>query len=83
MKQHIVARRVIWFACTFLFVLMAGAAAQPAHAGKIYRCVDETGKKVTVSDSPCAYALASPPAGGAVAASAASKESGVTLTRAR
>jgi hypothetical protein len=55
MRTNRISGRVVWFAGALLTTLLTVVTINHAAAGKIYRCVDETTKKVTVSDAPCQY----------------------------
>jgi hypothetical protein len=54
-----ISSRVLWFVGALLAMFLVMLTADQALAGKIYRCVEHTTNKVTVSDSPCQYATAS------------------------
>jgi hypothetical protein len=55
MRTHAISARVLWFAGALLTTVLTVGSVNHALAGKIYRCVDEQTKKVTMSDSACQY----------------------------
>lgn len=55
MRTNTISTRVLWFAGALLTTLLTLMSVNQALAGKIYKCVDEQTKKVTMSDSACQY----------------------------